>query len=102
MRCPQTNTTLRGPVPMAVYSARCSQGVAASAVAPKLVGPAAAAMHSSCWWSLQVRTTMSWCAEGRRQVRAGRWAWFDAQKGGTGDWATGRRRTTFQVMQDNT
>ena len=72
MRCPQTNTTLRGPVPMAVYSARCSQGVAASAVAPKLVGPAADAMHSRCWWSLQVKLLGAQCCswdQGSRRVR---------------------------------
>ena len=75
MRCPQTNTTLRGPVPMAVYSARCSQGVAASAVAPKLVGPAAAAMHSRCWWSLQVKlggAQCHCCDEGSRHVHPAR------------------------------
>lgn len=39
-RCPHTRTRVRGPWAMAVYSASWSQGVPASAVGPKLVGPA--------------------------------------------------------------
>lgn len=38
--CPHTSTTVRGPCAMALYRANCSQGVPASAVGPKLVGPA--------------------------------------------------------------
>ena len=39
-RGPHTRTRVRGPWAMAVYSASWSQGVPASAVGPKLVGPA--------------------------------------------------------------
>lgn len=39
-RWPHTNTTDTGPDRIAVYSASCTHGVAASAVGPKFVGPA--------------------------------------------------------------
>ena len=43
-RCPHSSTRAPGPHPAARYSAICSHGVAASAVQPKFVGPAQAAM----------------------------------------------------------
>jgi len=46
-RCPATSTTPGGPARAARYSASVSHGVAASAVGPKLVGPA----HAPAAWA---------------------------------------------------
>ncbi len=70
-RCPATSTTPGGPARAARYSASVSHGVAASAVGPKLVGPARTRAARLTRWPLCVlqpaRTVLHPSAPTRRR-----------------------------------
>ncbi len=64
-RCPHVNTRLAGLLRAARYSASCSQGVDASKVAPKFVGPVESQIRSAVLLAMLFMLVGIWTAGGK-------------------------------------